>query len=90
MRRAAEQYGAAALSIGGGVDKYHIEATYQTGRACPVQSSIYELDTGRVVLTGIVFDDQFSTTAESLIMEVPGVSSVDNQLRVLRHTMLSP
>lgn len=46
--------------------------------------------TGRVVLTGVVFDDSFAMTAEKLISQVPGITSVDNQVRVLSHSIIGP
>ena len=61
-----------------------------TSRPSPSFSADLEPGTGRVVLTGIVFDDEFSTTAERLIGDVEGVSAVDNQLRMLSHSVIGP
>ena len=46
--------------------------------------------TGHVVLKGIVYDDNFASTAASVVSEVNGVAHVDNQLRVLSHTAIGP
>ena len=39
---------------------------------------------------GVVYDDNFATTAEKLISQVPGVTDVDNQTRVLSHSIIGP
>ena len=49
-----------------------------------------EPGTGRVLLSGVVFDDAFVLAAEELIAQTPGVTSVGNQVRVLSHTMYGP
>lgn len=46
--------------------------------------------TGRVMLSGVVYDDKFAVTAEELISRVPGVTEVDNQARVLSHSVIGP
>jgi cytidylate kinase len=61
-----------------------------TSQPSPSFEAELEPGTGRVLLSGIVFDDKFASTAEELIMEVPGVSSVDNRLRVLSHSVIGP
>jgi cytidylate kinase len=61
-----------------------------TARPSPSFTADLEPGTGRVTLTGIVFDDEFSRAAEDAVAEVPGVSSVDNQLKILSHTVIGP
>lgn len=61
-----------------------------TARPSPSFEVELEAGTGRVTLSGIVLDDAFASTAEDLVMDVPGVSSVDNQMRILSHAVIGP
>lgn len=80
------------------LEDMRIEAKIQTvlrSNAVTAQSNpSFEVDlepgTGRVVLSGVVYDDNFVTTAEQLIANVPGVTDVDDQTRVLTHTVIGP
>jgi cytidylate kinase len=80
------------------LDDMRIEARIHTAlrsNAVTAQSNpSFEFDlepgTGRVLLSGVVFDDNFATTAEQLIAKVPGVTEVDNQTRILRHSIIGP
>ncbi len=46
--------------------------------------------TGEVVLSGVVFDNKFAQTAVEVISNVPGVTSVKSELRVLSHSAIGP
>jgi osmotically-inducible protein OsmY len=49
-----------------------------------------EPGTGRVSLSGVVFDDAFVVSAENSISQVAGVTSVVNDVRVLSHSVYGP
>ncbi|MFT5445701.1 MAG: cytidylate kinase [Gammaproteobacteria bacterium] len=71
-----------------------IQAALRSNAVTSQSNPSFEVDlepgTGRVVLSGVVFDDRFSNTAEQLIANVPGVTAVDNQARILSHLAIGP
>ena len=67
-----------------------LRANPVTAQSSPSFEVELEPGTGRVLLSGVVYDDNFVTTAETLVSQVPGVTSVDNQTRVLSHTIIGP
>ncbi len=61
-----------------------------TSQPSPSFEVSVEPGTGRVTLSGIVFDHAFSHTAEAVVMQVPGVSAVSNRLQVIGTTHVGP
>jgi cytidylate kinase len=70
--------------------KAALRADPVTSQSSPSFDVVLEPGTGRVSLSGVVYDDNFATTAEKLISQVPGVTNVDNQTRVLSHSIIGP
>lgn len=52
----------------------------RTARPSPSFEAKFDKDTYKVVLTGVVFDGKFKQDAEEVVLAVPGVKGVDNQL----------
>jgi hypothetical protein len=61
-----------------------------TNRANPSFELTLEPGTGKVTLSGVVFDEAFTVEAEKLLRAVDGVVDVDNQLRVLSRMNIGP
>lgn len=72
----------------------HIKAALRADPVTSQSSPSFEVElepgTGRVLLSGVVYDDKFAMSAEKLISQVPGVTNVDDQTRVLSHITIGP
>jgi cytidylate kinase len=70
--------------------KAALRANPITSQPSPSFEIELEPGTGCVLLSGVVFNDEFVLTAEGIILQIEGVTGVDNQVRVLSHTVYGP
>ncbi len=61
-----------------------------TSRPSPSFDIDLEPGTGRVTLTGVAFDREFRDEAEKVVLAVPGVTQVTNEVRVLETANIGP